>query len=207
MPRLLLVRHGITETNATRKFTGQSDIDINADGYRQAEELRDRLADEKIDAVYSSDLKRAITTAGVICSPHQLEITACPEIRELNYGEAEGLTYKEISEKYPDLSEMIAKYSPVLSFPGGESFSDLTDRAGRFLEIINNHPTDQTILVVSHGGMLRTLICQLLGMDQEHWPKFRFDNASLTIVDIYPQRAILSLLNDTSHLKDKGGLI
>ena len=178
MPKILLVRHGITETNATRRFTGQSDIDLNADGYQQAEELRDRLAEEKIDAAYSSDLKRAITTAEVICSKHEVEIITRPEIRELNYGEAEGLTFREISEKYPELSEMIARYSPVLSFPGGESFSDLTYRAGRFLEIINNHATDQTILVVSHGGMLRTLTCHLLGMDQEHWPKFRFDNAS-----------------------------
>jgi alpha-ribazole phosphatase len=206
LSRLLMVRHGVTETNAARRFTGQSDIDLNDEGYRQAEKLRDRLAEEKIDAVYCSDLKRAIVTAKVICSEHELEIVVCPEIRELNYGEAEGLTYREIADKYPELGEMIARYSPMLSFPGGERFSDLTVRAEKFIGRLDNHEMEQTILIVTHGGMLRMLTCQLLGMGQEHWPKFRFDNASLTIIDTYPQRAILSLLNDTSHLKETGGL-
>jgi len=207
LSRLLLVRHGITETNATRRFTGHTDVDLNADGYRQAEKLRDRLAEEKIDVAYCSDLKRALVTAEVISSGHKVEPVTCPEIREINYGEAEGLTYQEISDRFPELGEMIARYSPVLSFPGGEGFSELTARAARFIDRLNNHEEQQTILIVSHGGMLRTLTCQLLGMGQDHWSKFRFDNASLTIVDIYPQRAILSLLNDTSHLKEAGGLI
>ena len=207
MSRLLLVRHGITETNATRKFTGHSDIDLNTDGYRQAEMLRDRLAEENIDVIYSSDLKRAVVTAEIIASGHKAEVEICPDIRELNYGEAEGLTYREITERFPELGEMIARFSPVLSFPGGESFSDLTARARRFIDRLNNHAEEQTILVVSHGGMLRTLTCELLDMGHDHWPKFRFDNASLTIVDIYPQRAILSLLNDTSHLKESKGEI
>ena len=97
MSRLLLVRHGITEFNSTRRFAGYSDVEMSADGYRQVERLRDRLVGEKIDAVYSSDLKRALVTARVIFSGHNGDIVPCPELREVNYGSAEGLTFQEIS--------------------------------------------------------------------------------------------------------------
>jgi alpha-ribazole phosphatase len=202
LSRLLLIRHGVTESNTTRRFTGQSDIDLNADGYRQVEQLRDRLTKEKFNAVYSSDLKRALVTAEIICSVHEIEILTCPELRELNYGEAEGLTYWEISERFPELGEFIASFKPELVFPGGEGFTDLTARATEFLKRLDNHSEDQTVLVVSHGGMLRTLTCELLGLEQKHWPNFRFDNASLSIIEIYPNRSILNLLNDTSHLTE-----
>ena len=201
MAKIYLVRHGITESNTSMRFSGQTDVALSEEGRRQAEKLRDRLAGEKIDFVYSSDLQRARTTAGIITSCHDVEMEVCPDIRELNYGEAEGLTYQEIRERFPELSEMIAKYSPVLCFPGGEGFAQLAERADRFITRLETHGKDDTVLVVSHGGMMRTLVCRLLDMEHEHWPKFRFDNASLTIIDIYPARSILSLLNDTSHLK------
>ncbi|MFC1920669.1 histidine phosphatase family protein [Chloroflexota bacterium] len=207
MSRLLLVRHGITETNATRRFTGHSDVDLNAEGYRQVEQLGERLKEAKLDVVYSSDLKRTLETAKAIINGHELEIIPCPDLRELNYGDVEGLTYKEINNQYPELGRFIAEVHPEMSFPGGECFKDLIDRAGKFLEIIDNHSEDQTILVVTHGGMLRTLTFLLLGLEQSHWSSFRFDNASLSIIDTYPRRTIISLLNDTSHLsKEAGGI-
>ncbi|MFC2069946.1 histidine phosphatase family protein [Chloroflexota bacterium] len=206
MSRLFLVRHGITEPNSTRRFTGHSDVDLNVEGYSQVEKLRDRLANEEIYAAYSSDLKRALVTAKSIVSGHELEVVSCPDLRELNYGDAEGLTYKEIAGRYPELGRLIHEVDPRMNFPGGERFEDLTTRAGEFLERINGHTEDETILVVTHGGMLRTLTCLLLRLELSHWSSFRFDNASLTIIDTYPRRAIISLLNDTSHLNDTGGM-
>ena len=205
MTRLLMVRHGITETNATRKFTGQTDVDMNEEGYQQVSNLRDRLADEDIHTVYSSDLKRALETAEMICSYHDLEIITCPELRELDYGEVEGLSFGEINEKYPELGQQIREINPDMKFPGGESFRDLEVRADKFLNIIDGHYEEKTVLLVSHGGMIRTLICQLLGLEISHWSSFRIDNASLTIIDTYPRRTIISLLNDTSHLRETGG--
>ena len=201
MPRLILVRHGVTETNETRKFTGQSDIDLNEEGYRQVKKLRDRLAGEKIDVIYSSDLKRTMETAGPISSSHSLEIISCPELRELDYGVCEGMTYREINEQYPELGRHIAEVNPEMQFPGGECFQDLSDRAEKFLKITKTHGEDDSILAVSHGGMIRTLICQLLGLELGHWSSFRIDNASVSIIDIYTRRTIISLLNDTSRKK------
>ena len=203
MARLLLVRHGITDYNIARRFAGYSDIEMSADGYKQVERLRDRLANESIDTIYSSDLKRAMVTAEIISQDRGVGIVACPELREINYGEAEGLTFQEISHNYPELAESIANYDLRLEFPGGESFAGFITRTCALIDRLNQYvPKELTILIVSHSGPLRALICHLLGIGQSHWRKFRIDNASLSIIETYPQRAILSLLNDTSHLKE-----
>ncbi len=201
MPRLLLVRHGVTEYNSTRRFAGHNDIEMSIEGYRQVEKLRDRLANEKINAVYCSDLKRARATAEVISTGREVEIVRCPELREINYGDAEGLTFKEISQRYPELAQAITDFSlEKIRFPGGESFEEFITRTIKFTDRLNNYLPEQTILIVSHSGPLRVLLCDLLGLDQSHWRQFRLDLASLSVVETYPRGAILSLLNDVSHL-------
>lgn len=202
MARIFLVRHGVTDHNNAHKFLGHTDVDLSAEGFRQVEKLRDRLAKEKLDAIYSSDLKRAMSSAGVISAGHEAEIISCPELREINYGACESLTFEEIKKQYPELSELINKLSPELAFPAGESWQGFIERTLKFRDRLGKHAPEQKILIVSHGGAIRTLLCDLLGVDQSHWRTFRLDNASLSIVDTYPQRVILSLLNDTSHLNE-----
>ncbi len=201
MSRLLMVRHGITEYNSTRRFAGHTDVELSADGYRQAERLRERLASERIDTIYSSDLRRALVTAEVISSGHKADIVACPELREVNYGDAEGLTFQEISRLYPNVAELIANFNPQLEFPCGESFEGFIERTSKFLDKLTEHTQSEALLIVAHSGPLRVLVCRLLGIDQGHWRQIRIDNASLSIIETYPQGAILNLLNDTSHLK------
>lgn len=201
MSRLLLVRHGVTEFNSTRRFAGYSDVELGADGREQVERLRHRLAGEKIDAIYSSDLKRALVTAEIISIGRDLDIVTCTELREMNYGDVEGLTFKEIGRRYPELWELITNFDRLLEFPGGESLKGFIERTITFVDRLNKHAPEQTILIVSHNGPLKVLICHLLGIDQSHWLQIRCDNASLSIVETQPRRVILSLLNDTSHLK------
>ena len=103
MSRLLLVRHGKTKLNSTERFWGQTDVELSAEGIRQAERLRDRLAAQKIDSIYASNLRRALLTAEIIASRHQLQITSCAELSEINFGYVEGLKFEEISQLYPEL--------------------------------------------------------------------------------------------------------
>ena len=201
MAKLLLVRHGVTEFNSARRFAGYSDVELSLVGYQQAERLRDRLVDDKIDAVYSSDLRRALVTAEVILSGHKVDIVTCPELREVNYGNVEGLTFEEISHLYPEVAESLTNFSLQLKFPGGESFREFIERTSKFLDKLKRHTPSQTMLIVSHSGPLRVLICRLLGMDLKHWRQISLDNASLSILEIYSQGAVVSLLNDTSHLR------
>lgn len=202
MPRLLLVRHGTTEFNSDHRFLGYSDIDLSELGRQQVSRLRDYLAEEKIVTVYASDLKRTMITAQIITEGRALEIVPCPELREMNYGVCEGLTFKEIGRDYPDVAEKCANFTLELEFPGGENFRELIKRSSTFLERVKQYKQSDAVLIVSHNGPLKVLICRLLDIGLEHWAQIRVDIASLSIVDISPRGAILSRLNDTSYLRD-----
>ncbi|TET17798.1 MAG: histidine phosphatase family protein [Dehalococcoidia bacterium] len=202
MSRLLLVRHGETELKSSKRLWGHTDVKLSALGLKQAERLRDRLATQKIDAIYSSDLQRALATAKIIASRYQVEVTACAELREINFGKIEGLNFEEIIQLYPEVVKSLMQRGPNLKFPGGESLDELSNRVSKFVDRLKKHTTEETILIVVHSGVLRTLICQLLGIELWHIYQFVPDLASLSILETYSEGAILSLFNDTSHLSD-----
>ena len=200
MSKLLLVRHGDTEANSAERYWGSSDVKLSASGLRQAERLRRRLAAEKIDAIYSSNLSRATVTAETIASERRLEVITCAELREINFGKFEGLTFTEVSQLYPEVAKLWAERNPSLEFPGGESLDKFSKRVGKFQKRLEKHSPGETILIVAHSGTLRVLMCQLLGIGLQHRWQFRLNLGSLSILETYPQGAILSLLNDVSHL-------
>lgn len=201
MPRVLMARHGNTTGNSAERFWGQTDVELSAEGKSQAERLADRLAGEKINAIYSSQLRRAAATAEIIAARHQIKVAACPELLEIDFGEVEGLSFSEIGQKYPELVSAWPNRDPSFRFPGGESISDLDERVRKFPDRLEAHDTEETVLVVAHSGVLRLLICHLLQVDIWHWRQFRTDLASLSIVETSSQGATLYLLNDTFHLR------
>jgi alpha-ribazole phosphatase len=200
LSKLLLVRHGETELNSSQRYWGKTDVPLGALGLSAAESLRGRLADEKIDFAYSSTLKRALVTAQTIASIHNLEVISCPELNEIDFGKMEGLTFNEVNGKFPEVARLWVERSPELAYPEGESLSQLDKRVSEFRKRLSGHALDTVILIVAHSGVLRTLICQILGWEAAARWKIKLDLGSLSIVDTYPETAILSLLNDTSHL-------
>jgi alpha-ribazole phosphatase len=203
MARLLLIRHGRTKLHKDDRFWGKTDIPLSNIGIKQAGQLRARLASEQITAIYSSTLSRARVTAEIIAAGHKLDVKPSGELCECNFGYIEGLTYPEIERLYPSLAKELNNRTAV-TFPGGESLGQLNQRVVTFLKQLEKYKPQDTIAVVSHGGPIRLIICNLLGFEQKHWQQLRIDMASLSIVDTYPGTAILSLLNDTSHLKFQG---
>ncbi len=201
MSRIFLVRHGDTESNSADRFWGWTDVRLSDSGIKQAEQLRDRLSTERIDAIYSSNLCRASGTARIIAAGLQSGIVTCDELREINFGRVEGLTFNEISRLYPELTELWFARDLSFQFPGGESVTELNNRVNKFLRRLAKHTLEETILVVAHSGVLRLLICNLLGIELWHWRQIRLDLASLSIVETYPEVALLRLLNDVSHLR------
>jgi len=201
MARLLLVRHGDTEFNNARRFMGHSNIELSPGGVKQIENLREYIAGEKITAVFSSDLDRTMATARILAEFRRLEIIPCPELREMHYGVCEGLTFGEIGQKYPDVARQCAYFTPDLEFPEGETFNNFAARVISFLGKVKEFSPPDRILVVSHSGPIKVLICHLLGISQEHWWQIRTDTASLSIVDTTPRGGVLSRLNDVSYLK------
>jgi broad specificity phosphatase PhoE len=201
MTRLLLVRHGESEFNRARRFAGFIDVDLTEFGRRQVEKLRERLAGEKIDVAYSSDLKRALKTAELATDGRNLPITTCPELREINYGEVDGLPFSEIQSRFPDLAKQLTTSELGLEFPGGETFTAFVDRVALFKERLAKHGQSESVLIVAHGGPLRALMCSMLGISQSCWWQLGVDNASLSIVETHSRGAVLSLLNETYHLR------
>ena len=200
MARLLLVRHGETALNSSQRYWGKTDVGLGAIGIKQAEQLRDRLATETIDHIYSSELKRTMSTARIIASFQQCSITACPELREIDFGQLEGLNFDEVKQQYPDIARQWIERDSQLEYPGGESLFQLETRICEFVRLLSGHNAEETILITAHSGVVRTLICLLLGVDTQHRWNFRIDLASLSVVETYSQFAILSRLNDVSHL-------
>ena len=201
MSRLILVRHGNTKLNSGKRFWGKTDVELSDKGIQEAEKLRDRLAKEKINAIYASNLSRARLTAEIIASKRKLNVTTRAELNEINFGFLEGLTFEEIGKLHPEMAEVLSNWSVKPKFPGGESLDDLNNRVQKFLIRLQKHKPEETILIVSHAGTLRLLICNLLAIGLEHWRHIRLDLASLSIMETYPEGAVLSLLNDVSHLK------
>ena len=199
--RLILVRHGETDWNKARRYQGHTDLELNDIGVWQAERLRERLAEDGIDVVCSSDLRRALATAQVIASNRGLKVIPCKSLREIDFGEFEGMTFEEIQSRYPDWVPTNFDFSAHQ----GESLDELASRVGSFISnLAEGYSDEKTVLVVSHGGTLRIMLCLLIGISTERWWQIRLDSASITIIEGKVGEAVLRLLNDTCHLEDEG---
>jgi alpha-ribazole phosphatase len=201
LSRLLMVRHGETEMNSALRYWGKSDVKLSALGLSQAERLRDRLAFEKINAIYSSSMLRAQVTADIIASGHQVAITECPELCEIDFGRLEGLTFEEIQAQFPAVARLWIERNPALEFPGGENRNQFYERVCNFTTRLSGGTEQGTILIVAHSGVLRTIICRLLGLELDFRWQIKLDLASLSTVETSPNMNLLTLLNDVSHLR------
>jgi broad specificity phosphatase PhoE len=181
MTRVFLVRHGATDWNKEKRAQGHADIDLNEDGHRQAAAVASELAHERIDAVFSSDLKRALDTAAAIALAHGLQVEIDPDLREIDQGEWEGLTTDEIRARWPELWGPGRHYN---ARPGGESPQQVKSRSLRALaKAAAAHP-EGTIVVVSHGGTIRWISAKALGYDDYRSRRIRgLGNGAVVCLD------------------------
>ncbi len=200
MMKIVLARHGETEWNVGEIFRGRVDVGLNETGIKQAQLLAEYLRDVKIEAVYSSPLKRALRTAETIADCHQLEVEITPGLIDLDFGEWQGLSRQEVKDKYEELyTEWISRPDKV-KIPAGESLNDVMARAiGVIDEIIAKYKG--TVILVSHRVVNKVLICALLGLDNSHFWNIRQDTCGITTFTCDDERFILTEHNNTSYLK------
>ena len=201
MTKVIFIRHGQTEWNVTGRYQGQSDVKLTEEGKEQAEKLADNFPVAKVDAIYASDLCRAMVTAETIAAKFGLKVQAEPAFRELSFGDWEGLTYQQIVDKWEEAMANFLQHPDILEIPGGESFPAVQQRAMKRLnELIEKHD-GQTIVVVAHGAVLRTLLTAALHMPLQYLWSIRQFNTAVNIVrydsDANPT---VELLNSTAHL-------
>jgi len=167
----------------------------------QAEKIALSLEGEEIIAVYSSPLKRAIDTAGVIAKARGLEVVAVPELKEIDFGEFEGLTITKLKGRYKDLWEEWIRGNPSLYLPGGESREELQRRAWPAIERITEEHPDGIVAVFGHFFINLAIICRALGLGPHYIRRMRQNLAAISILEITGQGNSLLLLNDTCHLE------
>jgi alpha-ribazole phosphatase len=199
LTRLILVRHAESEMQG--RYVGRLDPPLSAQGRAQAATLARRMADQSLAAVYSSPLKRALTTAQMIAAPHGLEVNAIAELAELDFGDWDGLTYQEIAEVAPQWFNRWLDNPVEVRPPNGETLLEMSQRV---LEAINGiiaaHPGEM-VVVVTHGGPARVIVCHALGIPLSGQWRIRQDLAAVSWLDFDERGATLSLLNDTCHLQ------
>jgi broad specificity phosphatase PhoE len=148
--RIVLVRHGETEWNRTRRVQGHTDVPLNDEGRRQARELAAELDGERVDAVYSSDLSRARETAEILSTARNIPVVSLAELREKHFGTWEGLTANEVLERFPD--------AQAGGWGDGESSDDMAERIVQVVERIAEAHQGELVLVVTHGGPMRAIL-------------------------------------------------
>ena len=196
MTRFILMRHGQSEGNLKGIYLGHTDLDITELGQRQAEIAAEYLRNEKIDAIYSSDLKRAHNTAVPHAKLHGLRIVDMRELREIFIGDWEGELVEVLRrEHYQEFEIEWKKKFGTYTFPGGESVASCAERMYNALRSIAESSDQKCILVAAHAAIIRAFWCKISGFEPSKWGELcPFPtNASFTYVNyengkFYPQK-------------------
>lgn len=198
--RIYLVRHGEVAWNKEATYIGRTDLPLNETGRKQAEWVADRLEREQIHAVYASDLSRARETAELIAKRFELPVKTFPELRELNYGDWEGMPEASIPLEFPEVFTAWRKDPADVRVPGGENLSELRDRAyTTFLRIADSHP-DEDIVIVAHKSVNRMIICCLLEAPVGNYRQVGQGNTALNIIERRKDGSlVVETVNDCGH--------
>lgn len=203
--RLVLVRHGETDWNRSRRLQGQTDIPLNERGRWQAlktaEVLAHRHRDLPFDRVYSSDLSRAWQTAQAFASLSNASLHAAPDWRERAYGVLEGHDPESASVAMPQLAQAWRQRLPHHPIPGGESLTQFATRVRSALNLWAQAHRDQRVLVFTHGGVLDIVYREILGLPLDAPRQHSLVNAGINEVAISDHGWQLLLWGDDSHLQ------
>jgi probable phosphoglycerate mutase len=201
---IILIRHGETAWNAERRLQGHIDIPLNPEGVLQAAALAEALAAEQIDAIYASDLGRALQTAQAVATTRQLPVRQDRALRERCFGGFEGLLYADIEQRFPaEFAAWQARDVDALMPPGersAETFRQFSGRSvGAILAAAAAHP-GQTIAVVAHGGVLECAYRAALELPLESPRNFPVLNASINRFTARDGRLLLASWGEVAHL-------
>lgn len=192
--RILLVRHCSTGREYSGRYIGSSDIEADAAALDNIHALTDQIASYAPEHCFHSSMMRARQTAEKINRRLSLILTEDKNLCEIDFGRWEKCSFQEISEKDPDLVKQWAKGNADFTFPQGEEISLFRRRVQKIGNQIAKS-TEKTVLVVTHGGVIRTMICQLLGLSPDNYLIFDIKPASLAVVEMWNGKGILTGLN------------
>lgn len=194
--RVYLIRHG--QINGYENFPvyGHTDVDLTETGVFQMQQMAERLRLVEPKAIYSSDLKRAATGGRLIARYHDVPLYFLAELREMYFGDWEGLTMSEIQNRFP--KELEKRQADLVNYsnPGnGESIGRFSKRIKKCFEGILLEQKDSDIVIVAHGGVNRVILCSALGVDLDQMFNIHQSYGCLNIIDYFTDSTLVRLVN------------
>jgi len=204
MTRIVLVRHGQTVWNREHRFRGQTDVELDELGLKQAEATGHYVAARwPVVAVYASPLRRTMQTAEAIARAQGLAAQPSYGLLDISFGEWQGQQADEVARRYPDLYRAWLEAPHTVRFPGGESLDDVRSRVVAALaEVVTRHP-GQAVALVSHTVVNRVLLCAVLGWGNERFWRLQQETCAVNVFDVEEDGDLaIVLINDACHLQD-----
>ena len=189
-----LIRHGSPDGMDGRCY-GRYDAPLSAEGIQQAKVVAERLARESISHVYSSGLSRAVETARIIAEEHHLSVETIDDLAEIDFGEFEGLRYEDIERRYRDVFQSWMTRPTETEFPNGESFTQLSARAIRVMDLLISRHRKQSVVVVTHGGVLRVVLGKALSIPDEQIFRLAQGYGAVNRIRYFEHGPIVELIN------------
>jgi probable phosphoglycerate mutase len=203
--KIIAVRHGETEWNKIEKQQGHLNSNLTELGKLQAKAIGDGLHKIKFDKFYTSDLGRAIETSEIISDLIKVDFITDMRLRERNLGRLQGLTKNEYKNKYPEDWMLFIRNDPDYILPDGESIKQRCERAINCIEELASQNMNSTVLIVSHGGILMSMVYKALKLPLNQKRTFSLYNGSINIFSIsHTMEWNLEVWGDTHHLEKYG---
>ena len=194
--RVYLLRHGQVKGYENFPVYGQTDVDLTEIGILQMKQMAERLSLTEPKAIYSSDLNRSATGARLIARYHDVPLYFLPELREMGYGEWEGLTLSEIRRNFPEELQKREKGLVNYKAPGGgESIADLSERIETIFERIRGEQEGNDIVIAAHAVVNRVILCKALGLDLDRMYNIHQAYGCLNIIDYFPETTLVRLIS------------
>jgi len=197
-----LVRHGQTLWNTQGRTQGHGNSPLTELGKIQAINLARHLKEYSIDLIYCSDLGRAIETADIIGVELGLDVNPTPALREMGFGEWEGMPIPKIKEKYPELLHLWRNQQDKAKMPGGETLHIVKEREDKLIEELNEKYKGKHILLVSHSVTVRVMLLSFLQAPLSNLYRIKQNNTALNIVEFKEYGPVVIKINDVNHLQD-----
>ncbi len=199
MKKIYLVRHGETNWNREGRTQGRSDSELTPRGLMQAQELAKALKTEGIQEIYCSSLKRAALTGEIISKTLKIPIYYTDELMELGFGKWEGLTLKEIKEKYPRQLDSWHQQPHMANIPDGEELRAAQQRIFHYINTLIENSKLDTLLIVSHGTIIKLYLMAFLEMNLSQFYKLKQDNCALNVIEFKERGPVLIKYNEITY--------
>ena len=200
MVKLILVRHALTVDNQKSRLSGHIDSSISEEGKEQIDKITNYLKDFDIDKIYTTTSSITKDTVKKLSELKSIEIIEKESLKEISFGDFEGLTFDEIKDKYPKEFQDMIENGYEYKYPNGESLIDSYNRVCIELDNIISNNDDRTILICSHGGTIRNIITYLISNSYKYHWNFKIDNGSVTILEVQDGFTVITAMNNTSFI-------